>query len=628
MTRLLFDIETNGFLDVLDRVHSLVIYDLDEERLLSFSSNEGNIEEGVHLLEQADMVVGHFILGFDIPALEKVYPTFKLKPGCIVRDTVLMSSLMWPNLKDLDFKRWNKEKAKRERLGKGAEGLFPGQLIGRHSLESWGHRLGFHKGDYSKQMKEKGLDPWAEWNPEMQDYCENDVLLNVNLWERMQKKDWTDFALNIEHWFRQLIMLQVNQGFDFDEKAAVALYAELSKERNAVLSKLQEVFPPWMKRDGKRVTPGRTLNFKDVMRADRTKDATFTPVVLTEFNPGSRLHIADRLRFRYGWQPQEFTDDGRAKVDEDILEALPFPEAKLLARYLMLEKRIGQLGEGKQAWLKQVKNGKIHGRVDTAGAVTRRCTHSNPNVAQVPSVHNAKGPVPYGKECRALFIAPPGYVLVGVDASGLELRCLSHYMARYDNGAYGDIILNGDVHTLNQQAAGLPSRPQAKRFIYAFLYGAGDAKIGEIVNGGAPEGKRLKASFLRKTPALKRLRKAIDTSVKQRKGKLKAIDGGVLHVRHAHAALNTLLQSAGAIAMKLAAVLLWQKLTEMKWTHGQEYAFVANIHDEVQAIVREDLVDTYEEVAVECIREAGRQLGFRCPLDGEAKHGPSWADTH
>jgi len=653
MKRYIFDVETDGLLPDLTTVHSLVLYNLDTHDLLSFDSDParsddnsavhsscaafstkakkrflkgGSIELGLAELGTADMVAGHHVIGFDLPAIKKVYPRFKLKEGCEVRDTLLMSKLMFPAIKDRDLRIWAREKGKRERGN--IEGCFPGQLIGRHGLEAWGHRLGFHKGDYSKEMKAKGLDPWANWSRAMQDYCENDVLLNVNLWERMEKKQWSDLSLWIEHEFYQLIELQVNHGFHFNETAAVELYGTVCKARNEIEMQLQEVFPPWMVKAGPKKVPMRTANYKDKLRADVIKDVPYTPVVMQEFNPGSRMQIAKRLGKKYGWKPEEFTPDGRAKIDEDILDALPYPEAKLLARYLMLEKRAGQIGEGKQAWLKKVKNGRIHGRVDTAGAVTRRCTHNNPNVAQVPSIHNAKGPVPFGKECRALFIAPPGYLLVGVDASGLELRCLAHYMGKYDGGAYGQVILNGDVHTSNQNAATLDTRDQAKRFIYAFLYGAGDGKIGEIVGKGPKEGKRLKTVFLNGTPALKRLRKRIDMTVEKNSGKMKAVDGGWLHVRHKHTGLNTLLQSAGAIAMKLAAVLLWHDLSTSGWVHGDHYAFVANIHDEIQAIVREDLVAEYEEKSVDAIRRAGDMLGFRCPLDGEAKHGQSWADTH
>src|SRR5690606_31621074 len=184
----------------------------------------------------------------------------------------------------------------------------------------------------------------------------------------------------------------------------------------------------------------------------------------------SRTHIYKRLKDKYNWKPKEFTEKGTPKVSEEVLESLPYPEAELLNEYLMIQKRISQLAEGHSAWLKMVRpDGRIYGSVITNGAVTGRMTHNSPNLAQVPAVN-----VPYGKECRSLFTVPDDRVLVGADASGLELRCLAHYMARFDKGAYARELLEGDIHTANQKAAGLPTRDNAKTFIYAFLYGAGD----------------------------------------------------------------------------------------------------------------------------------------------------------
>lgn len=634
MSRLVFDIETNGFLDVLDRIHCLWLHDLDTEQYHSFTDDcdeYPSIEEGLTMLSQADMVAGHFILGFDLPAIQKVHPEFKLKEGCVVRDTVLMSELMYSNLRDLDFARYNKEKPKRER-GE-TKGIFPGQFIGRHSLESWGHRLREHKGDYSKEMKAKGLDPWAEWNPAMHDYCGQDVKVNVKLWHILVKQGWSDRALDIEHRFRQLMIKMMDSGFPFREKDAVELYGTLGKERAKVLDELQTVFPAFYKRDGKRVTPQKSLSYKDPLRADRTSGASFTPVVLTEFNPGSRQHIANRLKFKYGWKPEQFTEDGNPKLDEDVLSDLPYPEAKLVGRYLMLEKRIGQLAEGKQAWLKKCRSSvhghaRIHGRISTAGAVTRRCTHSDPNLGQVPSLKNAKGEVPFGRECRRLFYAPEGWQMVGVDASGLELRCLAHYLAKYDDGKYAELVLHGDVHTANMEAMGLSDRSLAKTVTYATLYGSGNANLGAIIGKGPAAGKKLKDRWFKGIPALGRLMEDIATSVKKRKGRLKAIDGGWLHVRKEHAALNTILQSTGAIACKLAPVLMSEELERRGWTYGEDWELCAHVHDEWQALVRPHLVDEYKQVAVESIRQAGTELGFRLPLDGEAKSGADWSETH
>ena len=273
--------------------------------------------------------------------------------------------------------------------------------------------------------------------------------------------------------------------------------------------------------------------------------------------------------------------------------------------------------------MKMVKSdGRIYGSVITNGAVTGRMTHNSPNVAQVPAVG-----VPYGKECRTLFRVPEGRALVGADASGLELRCLAHYMARYDGGAYMKEILEGDIHTANQKAAGLPTRDNAKTFIYAFLYGAGDEKIGSIVGGTRQDGKKLKNRFLKRTPAIAKLKAQVEHVAKTRKY-LIGLDGRKLRVRAVYASLNLLLQSAGAILMKQALVILDDKLQKEGLTPGIDYEFVANIHDEWQIECDQKYAEFIGKTAVEAIAEAGVFFNFRCPLDGEYKIGKTWAETH
>ena len=323
-----------------------------------------------------------------------------------------------------------------------------------------------------------------------------------------------------------------------------------------------------------------------------------------------------------GYDLPKEPDATTPKVDEGVLKKIDHPIAQKLLDYLLVQKRLGQLAEGEQAWLKLAKNGRIHGAVNTNGAVTGRCTHSNPNVAQVPACR-----VPYGEECRGLFGAGVGKKLVGCDASGLELRMLAHYLAFYDGGEYGKIVTEGDIHTANQQAAGLETRDQAKTFIYAFLYGAGDAKIGDIVGGTAREGQMLKRKFLSNLPALKRLQQDIKRKV-ENGGTLMGLDGRLLRIRSSHAALNMLLQSAGAVCMKVALIQLFHALGKNRWQHGREYAFVANIHDEFQAEVAPDKAETFGQLAVQAIRVAGKELKLNVQLDGEYKVGTTWAETH
>jgi DNA polymerase I len=299
-------------------------------------------------------------------------------------------------------------------------------------------------------------------------------------------------------------------------------------------------------------------------------------------------------------------------VDESVLETVKdIPEAKLIAEYLMIQKRVAQV----QSWMDAVQDdGRVHGYVNTNGAVTGRMTHSSPNMAQVPAVYS-----PYGHECRSCWSAPEGYSIVGCDASGLELRMLAHYMKDEE---YTNEIINGDIHTANQRLAGLESRNQAKTFIYALLYGAGDEKLGSVAGGGRATGKKLRESFLNNLPSFAALKDRVSEAAGR--GYLIGLDGRKLQVRSEHSALNTLLQSAGSLVMKKALTLLddYGKI----W--GIDYKFVGNIHDEIQAEVINERTDTFGRLAVSCIQAAGLEWKLNCPLDGEYKVGKTWAQTH
>lgn len=594
MKRILFDIETNGLLEELNVVHSLVLIDLDTKDMVSCADQEGYLPilQGLAYLEQAELLVGHNIQGFDLPALEKVYG---FTPACTIHDTLVLSRLVWSDLKtnDFNFLRRNPD--------------FPKNLIGSHSLKAWGHRLHNLKDEYD--------GGWAAWSKVMQDYCEQDCRANLTLYERILAKNPSAESVELEHSFAAVIRKQEAQGFNFNLEAADALYQKLLHRQAELTVELHQKFPPWELKE--LFVPKVNNKSKGYVKGVPTYK-----IKEVIFNPSSRDHIADRLQKIHGWKPTDFTDQGKPKVDEDVLSKLDYPEAKLLTEYLLIDKRIGQLATGQNAWLKMVKGGRIHGQVNTNGAATGRCTHNRPNIAQVPSVGAA-----YGHECRALFHAPEGFKLVGADLSGLELRCLAHYMARFDGGAYGDVVVNGDIHTMNQKAAGLPTRNNAKTFIYGFLYGAGPAKIGSIVGGSEKEGRSLINKFMKATPAIKLLREAVSASVKTN-GHLKGLDGRILPIRSDHAALNTLLQSAGAILSKRATVILYQNLTRKGYIWGVDYAQVAHVHDEVQLIAREEIADDVGREAVKSFELAGDYYNFRCPITGEYKIGNNWADTH
>jgi DNA polymerase I-like protein with 3'-5' exonuclease and polymerase domains len=334
--------------------------------------------------------------------------------------------------------------------------------------------------------------------------------------------------------------------------------------------------------------------------------------MLKPFNLGSRQQIGEYLK-DFGWKPCKLTPTGQPIVDEAVLSTVKdIPQAALIAEYLMLQKRVAQV----QSWVDEANpdTDRVHGYVNTNGAVTGRMTHSKPNLAQVPASYS-----PYGKECRQCWIARDGYKLVGFDASGLELRMLAHYM---DDKEYTNEVINGDIHTANQHLAGLESRDQAKTFIYALLYGAGDEKLGSVASAGRAAGKTLRERFMSNLTAYADLKDRIVRESEQ--GTIEGLDGRLLHIRSAHSALNTLLQSAGAIVMKKAMCLLEEYAT--LW--NLDYYFVGNIHDEVQAEVRADHADKYGRLAVSCLEAAGIELGLNCKLTGEYKVGSSWKETH
>jgi len=571
MDTIYFDIESNGLLDTTDRLICIGWQRKGEEPRIAFTPQQ--IEEALRAIELADEVIGHNVVAFDIPVLKKLYPRWS-GPSGAVRDTLVLARLVHPDIKDDDFQ---------------TEG-FPKEMTGSHALKAWGHRLGMAKGVVMEEVVDwKSL----EYTDEIGDYCMQDVRITAALHERLMSKISSLDSVLLEHDFAEIIAGQIRNGFSFDKEAAGQLYSVLAGERDRLVRELQAEVPPTI-----------------VQLKTKTKEIPF--------NPASRQQIAAALR-ALGWEPTEFTPSGEAKVDEAVLGALEYPIAKKLSHYLLVQKRIGMLAEGDEAWLKVERAGRIYGSVNHNGAVTGRCTHRGPNMAQVPACGS-----PYGKECRSLFTAPKGRVLVGVDAAGLELRCLAHYMAKWDDGAFAKELLEGDIHTANQKAAGLPTRNDAKLFIYAFLYGAGPAKLGKIIGGGYNEGKEMQKRFLAKVPALKKLKDAVEQASKR--GHIYGLDGRRLRIRSAHAALNTLLQSAGAIIMKQATVLMHRELLR----HGLAGRFkqVAHIHDEVQFEVDAADADEAARIVKRCITKAGEVLGFRCRLDGEAKIGRNWAETH
>ena len=575
--KIVFDIEANGLTP--DKVWCIVAHIVGTEEFFEFHGfSLFDFNEWLLGFDEDCEVIGHNIIGYDIPVLERLLGTDFSK--CKITDTLVLSRLANPS------------------------------RDGGHSLESWGQTLNQPKGDYND---------WDNFSHDMLEYCVQDVKVNTLVYKRLlsELKGFEPECIDLEHQVQGIISSQIKTGWLLDQEKCFLLLAELKEKKYDLEDKVHEVFKP-LPTFIKQVTPKikkdgtiSVVGLKFLGEQWDTAIAPFSRIDFPVFNLGSRQQIGRHLQY-YGWKPKQFTEKGQPIVDEAVLRAVKdIPEAALIGEYLMLQKRIAQV----QSWLEAVKDdGRVHGYVNSNGAVTGRMTHSSPNMGQIPAVYS-----PYGRECRDVWTVPEGYNLVGMDASQLELRMLAHYM---NDEGYTNEVLNGDIHTANQLAAGLETRDQAKTFIYAFLYGAGDAKIGSIVGGTAVDGKRLKEKFLANTPSLGRLRERV--GVASGRGYVLGLDKRRVYVRSAHAALNTLLQSAGAIVMKKALCLL----DEYAILWGIDYNFIGNIHDEIQTEVRADKSDVFGRLATSCMQAAGLYYKLNCPLEGDYKVGNTWADTH
>ena len=450
-----------------------------------------------------------------------------------------------------------------------------------HSLKAWGERLGFPKGD---------VDTFEIYTPDMLEYCKQDVNITHKLFNILQNegKGFSSSSIRLEHKVRVIIDKQEKNGFAMDMQKAMSLYNKLRDEANGLEKWSVTTFEPTV-----------------VELKTKTK---YIP-----FNIGSRQQIADRL-MKLGWKPKKHTDKGNIIINEAVLDTIDMPEARKFSRFFLLQKRIAQI----KSWIEACddRDGRVHGRVMTLKTITGRMSHHSPNMAQIPAVRS-----PYGKECRDCWTVDNPYThsIVGTDASGLELRCLAHLM---NDTTFTDILLTGDIHTHNMQMAGLTNRDQAKTFIYAFMYGAGASKIGQIVGAGAKEGQQLINKFLSSMPALKRVRDAVTKAAS--KGTIKGIDGRRLHIRSPHSALNTLIQGAGAVVCKVWLCNMNKRISRT----GIDAKLVASIHDEYQFEVSNKVINKFGQLTKDAMKDTEKQLQMKCPLDNEWKVGKTWAETH
>lgn len=622
MTRLAFDLEGDNYLEGVTRLWLMCTQDLDTGEVAEYN-DEGNgcpsLATGLMKLQEADEVFAHNGEGYDYPVLEKLYGL--VLPRSKKRDTLVMSRLINP------------------------------ELPGGHSIGMWGERYGSPKGDHND---------FSKYSVEMANYCRRDTEIcarraiecskELETWEtsKFDLIDSMPLYLWIEHETAKLIALQMGTGFPFDIKTATTLAAEFWEERERLAVGVRKVFKARWKNAGT-VVPKASNKKTGIM-----KDVPYTKVAYDEFNPGSDVQVGNRL-IELGWKPKIFTDGGQPKVDQSILSELPYPEARVLAEFAKADKKWAQLAappDKRKAggWIHNVKpNGRIHGYVNSCGAVTCRMTHSRPNTGNIDS----------DPRMRALFLAAEFLKLVGCDAEGLELRMLGHYLARHDDGHYANSVVFGDkskgtdAHSRTRDIARLYMRDSAKTLIYAMIYGAGDPKIGSVVIEDAKAVGKLDAVqspwlFDKKTGKLK-VRSAVGKAVRarleegitgfkellagvrrtiQQRGYILGIDGRRLRIRSLHSALNSVLQGGGAVLMKLALILAHYEYLSMGWKYGQDWEYYANVHDEVQMGVRPDVAETAGQVFARSITRAGEMLKLRCPMAGAYAVGNNWSETH
>lgn len=630
---IVFDIETDGLLDTTKRFWCGWLYDSYTDLYTGYTDLDEFFDALNKYGTSGYNIVGHNICKFDIPALKKLKGErfeFDVRDVCI--DTLVLARLIYSNIKDTD-------------VGLMRSGRLPKALYGSHSLKAYGYRMGELKGTYGEHE-----GAWDKFTHEMYEYNKQDVVVTLKLFQKLMAKGYPLKAIQLEHDIAWVMAKQERNGFVFDKDQATKLYSELAGKRQVLYENLVSKGGSWT------VYKGDKIYKRDNAKRGIKAGVPYPQYEEVTFNPNSRQHIAKVLMDR-GWEPTEMTPTGAPKVDEETLKtAKGIDLTEDILEYLLINKRIAQLAEGDNAWLKLMKDDpdgytRIHGSVNPNGAVTGRATHAYPNVAQVPA-----GRSPYGEECRSLFRVPTGWYEAGIDASGLELRCFAHFLYPYDHGEYVNEILNGDIHTHNQKMAGLPTRDQAKTMIYCMMYGGGDGKLGEVINGTAKDGKALKERFFNAVPAYKELcsdiertlitasewvggvnkvtwRKRVhpDNSNLSITHSILGLDRRVVYVRSPHSALNTLLQSAGALICKKWVCLVEENMRKAGYKHGWDgdFAMMAWVHDETQIACRTmEIAEDCVRIAQESMRQTQEFFKFNCQLDTEGKIGTNWYSCH
>lgn len=627
-----------------EKIHCIVLWPVGTGLVYPqafVAQDEGDLEKAVAWLMKADRLIGHDIARFDLPVLRHFFPKFREWHGQVF-DTLAasrMSHIATLEERSREF-RERADPAEREKT-------MPADLVRKHKLEAWGYRLRIPK-RYA-DVDESFYETYSE---ELLHRCVSDVKLTRALYDfllsRGAKDGWpvsSELSVLVESEVSGILGEMERNGVGFDRAGAVELYAKLVEERERLILSLREQVPAWDVVEI--VTPGRTqTKRKNVPYPTKVeKGSPYGRRIVIEFNPASPQHRVKVLKEQYGWEPVKKTKSGASwMTDEDTLRDLPYPIIPDLIAYMTVCKRLGQISEGKSAWLNCETQGRIHGAVHATGTRTSRGAHFSPNLGQVPRVNSL-----YGPECRALFRPTrPGWVQVGVDAKGLELRLLGHRLHPFDKGAFVAQVLDRDVHTEWMKITGLLSRDHQKEFIYGYLYGAGSVRLGlmylndlykaglwsaegrswyAIVKEARKHGERLKKKLRERVEGLDQLLVECSKSVNNR-GWWRGLDGRILCHHSEHGALNDVLQSDGAVVMKYAMVIANGVLTNTLGPPGENWALMLWVHDEIQYECPREHALPLSLVVAQSIEEAGKKLEVRCPMEGDVKIGLNWGETH
>lgn len=615
MIETIFDIETNGEYKDVDTIHCIALkrIGIDKEVLL-FDTIQDNIQDAIDILSNSDRLIGHNIITYDIPVLEKLYPTINFTHN--VFDTFNLSCIQFPERQ-------------------------------KHGLDSWGEDLGFSKfnpltgKEYTnEELKEKKKiknDAWSKYTPEMGIYCKQDVKITELVLWYCKPYELPQRTLDLSNKFAWIIGEQINNGCRINKEKLQELAAKIEIDELEAKDNLLKILPNFIDYD-----------FKVYKRNNKNKNIKAGDIecieILTPFNLKSTYHWMRFLKDKYNYEPPLVRRKGKENptpsLDDEVLASIEniYPEIKDLLQYKAASKIRGMIySDPNSVYNKLDENSIIRGKVYTEGTVSGRCSHNQPNLATMPGVRKDKEDKiiqgfkgKYAYEVRDLFIPRDGFTQVGFDAKGLEYMCLAHYI---NNPKFTDIIENGDIHTWTQETLEFESRRQAKTFEYAYLYGAGKKKLAEGLSAGTGKvytTKDVDKAIKKFTTALPGLQELQDNLKEQyrTKGTITGLDSRELKARSDYSLLNLLLQSSGAVIMKQCLVFLKEELDKVGLKRRVDYNFTLNIHDEVQAEVRKGLEDVYKECCYKAVDKTNEFLKLNCRLQIDIKQGKSWAECH